>query len=192
MVLYPEAQKRAQKEIDSVVGTGRLPDFDDESSLPFVSALVSEVLRWHPVAPIAVPHRLVVDDVYEGYFLPAGSVVIGNAWAVLHDESTYPEPSQFRPERFLDPDVKPPDAAFGFGRRICPGRFMARSSLWIAVASVLAAYDISPVVDVDGIPQIPKEEYTAAVITYPEAFRCTIRPRSTRAEELITSLKDVA
>ena len=109
MVLHPDARRRAQAEIDDVVGTGRLPDFDDEKSLPYVSALVNEVMRWHPVAPVgtlraekrslslsfflgidfffffflfssAVPHRLTVDDVYEGYFLPAGSIVIGNAW----------------------------------------------------------------------------------------------------------------
>jgi hypothetical protein len=103
MVLHPDAQSRAQSEIDNVVGMARLPDFGDEASLPYVSALVEEVLRWHPVAPIgahypaffsvvkqltfcvifglaAVPHRLTVDDVYEGYFLPAGSIVIGNTW----------------------------------------------------------------------------------------------------------------
>jgi cytochrome P450 len=85
--------------------------------------------------------------------------------AVLHDESVYPEPSQFKPERYLNPNLKPPDAVFGFGRRICPGRFMARSSMWIAIASVLAAYDISPVVDGDGVSQIPKEEYTVGVIS---------------------------
>jgi Cytochrome P450 len=101
MVLHPDAQRRAQMEIDKIVGTDRLPDFSDEMSLPYVSALIKEVLRWHPVAPIgtpysphfrrsenfclisrtsAVPHRLVTDDVYEGYFLPAGSMVIGNTW----------------------------------------------------------------------------------------------------------------
>jgi len=101
MVLHPDAQRKAQAEIDNVVGTARLPDFGDEASLPYVSALVNEVMRWHPVAPVgtyltyifphdealdlssgflAVPHRLVVDDVYEGYFLPAGSIVIGNTW----------------------------------------------------------------------------------------------------------------
>ena len=52
MVLHPDAQGRAQREIDSVVGTGRLPDFDDEMSLPYVSAVVEEVMRWHPVAPV--------------------------------------------------------------------------------------------------------------------------------------------
>jgi len=87
-------------EIDSTLEADRLPDFGDEASLPYVSALVKEVTRWHPVAPTgmrlptwciasqaflissttAVPHRLIVDDVYEGYFLPAGSIVIGNSW----------------------------------------------------------------------------------------------------------------
>ncbi|KAI9450441.1 cytochrome P450 [Lactarius psammicola] len=187
MVLHPDAQRKAQMEIDNVVGMDRLPDFADEASLPYVSALIKEVLRWHPVTPIAVPHRLVTDDVYEGYFLPAGSMVIGNAWAVLHDESVFPDPSQFRPERFLDPNVKLPEAVFGFGRRICPGRFMARSSMWITIASVLAAFEIGPVTDSDGVPLIPREDYKAGVISYPEAFACAIRPRSKHAEELVVT-----
>jgi cytochrome P450 len=187
MVLHPDAQRKAQMEIDNVVGVDRLPNFGDEMSLPYVSALVKVVMRWHPVAPIAVPHRLVTDDVYEGYFLPAGSMVIGNAWAVLHDESVFPEPNQFRPERFLDPNVKLPEAVFGFGRRICPGRFMARSSMWIAIVSVLAAFEIGPITDGDGVPLIPREDYTAGVISYPEAFACAIRPRSKRAEELVVA-----
>ncbi|KAI0295664.1 cytochrome P450 [Multifurca ochricompacta] len=174
MVLHPDAQRKAQMEIDKM-------------SLPYVSALIKEVMRWHPVTPIAVPHRLVTDDVYEGYFLPAGSMVIGNAWAVLHDETVFPEPSQFQPERFLDPNVKLPEAVFGFGRRICPGRFMARSSMWITVASVLAAFEISPIIDGDGTPLIPKEEYKPGIISYPELFNCMIRPRSNRMEELIAS-----
>ena len=85
--------------------------------------------------------------------------------AVLHDESVFPEPGQFRPERFLDPNVKLPEAVFGFGRRICPGRYMARSSIWITVASVLAAFEIGPVTDGDGVPLIPREDYTPGVIS---------------------------
>jgi len=187
MVLHPDAQRKAQMEIDNVIGVDRLPDFGDETSLPYVSALVKEVMRWHPVTPIAVPHRLVTDDIYEGYFLPAGSMVIGNAWAVLHDESVFPEPSQFRPERFLDPNVKLPEAVYGFGRRICPGRFMARSSMWITVASVLAAFEIGPIIDHDGIPRVPRENYKPGIISYPEPFACAIRPRLKHTEGLVVA-----
>ena len=52
MTLYPEVQVRAQKEIESVVGLGGLPDFNDRDSLPYVNALIAEVLRWHPVVPL--------------------------------------------------------------------------------------------------------------------------------------------
>lgn len=85
--------------------------------------------------------------------------------AVLHDDSVFQEPSQFRPERFLDPNVKLPEAVYGFGRRICPGRFMARSSIWITIASVLAAFEIAPITDHDGVPQVPKENYTPGIIS---------------------------
>ncbi|KAF8262577.1 cytochrome P450 [Lactarius quietus] len=192
MVLHPDAQIKAQMEIDNVIGVNRLPDFGDETSLPYVSALVKEVMRWHPVAPIAVPHRLVTDDVYEGYLLPAGSMVIGNAWAVLHDEAVFPEPSQFRPERFLDPNVKLPEAVYGFGRRICPGRFMARSSMWITVASILAAFEIRPITDDAGVPQIPREDYNPGIISYPDAFACAIRPRLKYTEELVVASLNMA
>ena len=52
MILYPETQKRAQEELDAVLGPDRLPEFDDFPSLPYVEALVMEILRWHPVVPI--------------------------------------------------------------------------------------------------------------------------------------------
>lgn len=84
---------------------------------------------------------------------------------MLHDESVFPEPSHFRPERFLDPNVKLPEAVYGFGRRICPGRFMARSSMWITVASVLAAFEIGPIIDHDGVPQVPGENYKPGIIS---------------------------
>ncbi|KAJ8095064.1 hypothetical protein PM082_010282 [Marasmius tenuissimus] len=80
MALHPEFQIQAQKEIDTVVGSGSLPDFDDRDKLPFVNALIAETLRWNPVVPLGVAHRASDDDEYEGYLIPAGTTIIANAW----------------------------------------------------------------------------------------------------------------
>lgn len=103
MTRHPDIQEKAQREIDGFVGSARLPSFDDEDSLPYVKALFKEVLRFHPVAPcgkayhifplhdlnctVNVSHaaglrELTADDVYKGYRMPAGSVVLVNAWFV--------------------------------------------------------------------------------------------------------------
>ncbi|KAJ7882316.1 cytochrome P450, partial [Mycena leptocephala] len=191
MLANPEAQRKAQTEIDAVTGGKYLPDFDDEAAMPYVSALVKEVLRWKNVTPMGVPHFLAIEDEYRGYRLPAGSVVIGNTWAILHDEVMYPDPYAFKPERFLldgkpNPAVKDPDcAAFGFGRRICPGRHMARSSIWFTVVSILATFNIERAVDEAGRPIEPTFEYLSALVSAPLPFKCSITPRSKEAVALI-------
>ncbi|KAJ7076206.1 cytochrome P450 [Mycena belliarum] len=101
MLMHPDAQKQAQAEIDSVTHGKYLPDMNDEALLPYTSALVKEVLRWKNSTPLAMPHVLTMDDEYRGYRLPAGSLVIGNTWAIMHDEATYPDPYAFKPERWL-------------------------------------------------------------------------------------------
>lgn len=80
MAMFPEAQKKAQEELDRVIGGARLPEFEDQESLPYVNALFREVLRWHPITPISVPHRTVADDVYNGYFIPAKTIITVNVW----------------------------------------------------------------------------------------------------------------
>lgn len=100
MLLHPDAQKSAQAELDRVLGGDRLPRMEDRSQLPYLEATLKELLRWEPVAPIGkrtcffmseieliihaagVPHTITQDDVYDGYFLPAGSTVFGNTWFV--------------------------------------------------------------------------------------------------------------
>ena len=85
--------------------------------------------------------------------------------AILHDEDAYPDPLTFNPDRFIkngeiNPDVRDPAvAAFGFGRRICPGRFMAYESMWIAVASTLAVFNVTEAMRQDGRPIAPTEDY---------------------------------
>ena len=123
MIFNPKAMKKAQEELDRVVCKGELPDFSHKDNLPYIDALVKEVLRWSPPLPVAFPNRAMQDDVYRGYFIPKGTTVIQNIWAVFRDPNVYPDPEAFNPDRFLkdekiDPLVfNPEDRVFGTGRR---------------------------------------------------------------------------
>ncbi|KAH9066195.1 cytochrome P450 [Lactarius vividus] len=181
MTLYPEVQQKAQAEIDQVVGNSRLPDFSDQAALPYVQAVLKEVLRWHPVTPLGVPHKVIVSDVYEGYYIPAGSTIIPNVWGIMRDPTVFAEPDRFYPERWLSPDAPAfPNQAFGFGARQCPGRFLARASTWSNIACILATFDITPTEDGP-----PEETYSSGTISYVEPFRCNIQPRSVAAALLV-------
>ncbi|KII84162.1 hypothetical protein PLICRDRAFT_46528 [Plicaturopsis crispa FD-325 SS-3] len=189
MTLFPEVQRKAQAEIDAVVGSDRLPSFADRENLPYTYAVLTEVLRWNSVAPTGVPHRAMEDDIIDGYLVPKGSIIIANLWQMLHDPQVYPEPFKFDPSRHIATPEKPAQrdprhACFGFGRRICPGMHMAESSVWIVIATALAVFDISKAV-VDGVEITPVHENTTGTISFPKPFKCTIKPRSEKAVALI-------
>ncbi|KAI0816985.1 cytochrome P450 [Trametes gibbosa] len=199
MAIHKDVQEKAQAELDSVVGPDRLPTFADRDSLPYTNALMKEVLRWHVISPIGVAHRSDAEDVYKGYSIPAGALIIPNVWAMARDESEYPEPDEFRPGRFLrdgkiDPNVRDPASfAFGFGRRICPGLHFVDIALYITFASILHVFRIGPPVDEDGAPQPLKARYVETSLTArPQAFECTITPRSAHAVRLINALSEDA
>ncbi|THH27825.1 hypothetical protein EUX98_g6365 [Antrodiella citrinella] len=157
MAMFPTVQKKAQEELDRIVGLHRLPEFDDFEKMPYVRAIVMEVMRWVPVLPFGIPHALTTDDVYDGYHIPKGTAVIPNAWAMLHDPEDYPEPELFKPERFIGKDGRidvnvrdPSTIAFGFGRRMCPGRHFSNNTLSILIASTLHVFDVTAGVDASG------------------------------------------
>ncbi|PFH46822.1 hypothetical protein AMATHDRAFT_7363 [Amanita thiersii Skay4041] len=171
MAMYPDVQKKAQMEIDAVVGHERLPSFEDRQSLHYVNAIVKELTRWLPVAPLGLPHVSTEDDVYEGFFIPKGTVIMGNIWAIMRDPEVFPEPEEFRPERFikdgkfsLNSALDPQAVVFGFGRRICPGRFLSDSLLYLTVASVLATFDILPPFDEHDHPVKLSIETTSGLV----------------------------
>ncbi|KAJ2927403.1 hypothetical protein H1R20_g9694, partial [Candolleomyces eurysporus] len=138
----PEVQRKARAEIDSVVGSDRLPTVTDRENLPYVHAVVKEINRWHSVTPLGAPRASVEDDEYDGYFIPKGTMIFPNNWyassadfgaglraqiphfrAVMHDPEVFDRPFEFIPERYLKDgkiDRSVPDseyAAFGHGRR---------------------------------------------------------------------------
>ncbi|KAG1741078.1 cytochrome P450 [Suillus lakei] len=191
MTLFSDVQKKAQAEIDAVVGTDRLPSFADRDSLPYTEALVKEVLRWNVVAPTGtrIIHCVSEDDIHDGYYIPKGSFIIPNIWFMLNDPRTYANPSRFKPERFLDNDGKEPETeprtiCFGFGRRICPGLHLADASIWLSTVMSLAVFDISKVVE-NGIEITPEVDPSLGSICHPKPFKCSIKPRSAKAIALI-------
>jgi cytochrome P450 len=183
MVLYPDVQRRAQGEIDSVVGRDRLPTFEDRASLPYIESILRETLRWHPIVPLSVPHATSSDDTYDGYFIPKGTAVISNIWAMSRDEKRYPSASSFIPERFLDDnnvltDDDPARYVFGFGRRACPGRHAADASVWSAIATVLATVEFSSAKDDQGKVIEFTPRYKTGITHSPMVFPCNISARS--------------
>ncbi|KDQ52240.1 hypothetical protein JAAARDRAFT_40360 [Jaapia argillacea MUCL 33604] len=189
MVLYPEVQKKAQAEIDRVVGNDRLPTYSDRENLPYVEAIISEVLRWKPVAPLGLPHRVMKDDVHAGYHIPKDSIIIANIWQFLHDPRSYHDPEEFNPERFLPtgtraPEPDPRTVCFGFGRRTCPGIHLAEASVYLFCARALATLNISKIVE-NGVVVEPVCESTSGFLSHPKPFRCNITPRSPKALGLV-------
>jgi len=193
MLSNPSVIRKAREELATVVGSDRLPVIDDLPHLPYIGAIVKETWRWYPAIPV-VPHFSTEVGEYNGYYIPKGSLVSGNSWAILRDPDIYPEPEAFNPDRFLtpegkhNPDVLDPNViSFGYGRRICPGRSYANQFLGIMIASILHCFDVSPASDGEGRPIPLATDIVAAFVTSPGPFACSIKPHSADAESLIQS-----
>ncbi|KAK3297434.1 cytochrome P450 [Chaetomium fimeti] len=193
-VLYlmqnPDAQRKAQEEVDRVVGSDRLPTWDDIPNLPYTNLILQETYRMNPLSPLGIPHASVADDVYNGMFIPKGTVIYPNVWAMSHDESVYAEPFRFWPERYLPKEQggngEPlPVGNFGFGRRICIGRNLAENSLLIVLATMLATIDIDWPRGADGKPTPfePEWSYRGQASVLP--FRSSIKSRSLKSKALL-------
>ncbi len=142
-------------ELDRVVGSSRLPTWEDEINLPYLRATIKEMHRWAPIASLGFPHATSEEDWYLGHYVPQGTIVIPNIPALSRDPQVYEDPESFCPERFLGNDLnaaasaKNPDFRkrdhfhYGFGRRFCQGIFVAEASLYIAVARVIWTFAIS-------------------------------------------------
>ncbi|KIJ25480.1 hypothetical protein M422DRAFT_38684 [Sphaerobolus stellatus SS14] len=200
LVVFPNVQHRAQEELDHIIGGAdspsfRLPTFNDRPNLPYIEALLKEILRWTPGIGSGMPHLSIKEDIYRGWRIPKGSIIFANSWGILKDKNVYPDPYVFKPERFLPNEnntVQPdPTAAFGFGRRACPGKHLAESSLFIDIACLLAAFEFLPLKDKDGKDIDLKYVFEpgSGFILRPPAFSCTIRPRSNITERVVRDLE---
>jgi cytochrome P450 len=199
MLLYPEVQRKAQEEIERVVGPSRLPTMEDEPNLQYIRSIMKESLRWMPTTIMgAVPHAVTQDDWYEGYLIPKNAGVVNNVWSINMDPVRHPDPRRFDPERYMNdfqnmadsaanPDASKRDQfTFGAGRRICPGIHVAERSLFLGVARILWAFDIAPALDGQGKAIIPdQEKLTQGFVCQPEEFPVKITPRSESRKQMV-------
>ncbi|KAI0081411.1 cytochrome P450 [Panus rudis PR-1116 ss-1] len=195
MTQHPEVLKKAQEEIDRVVGPGRLPDFGDRDSLPYLDCIIREVFRWHPPVPMGIPHYSMKDDQYRHYNIPAECMMIANIWGMTRDTEYFPDPEVFCPERFEKWDrsgshiMDPHNLVFGFGRRQCPAQNFAESNVYLVLAHIIATMDITKAVGAKGIPITPEHKYKSGFVhSHHLPFQCTIRPRSAEVADLIRQL----
>jgi cytochrome P450 len=150
MCIFPEVQRKAQEELDRVIpNQDRFPNWVDEEKLPYISALVTENFRWRSAIVLGgPPHAPIKDDVYNGYLIPKGTTLIGNLWAIHRNPKDYPNPDEFRPERWLDEDEYRPRPTkrgiftFGWGRRACSGQPLAEQGIWFTIAELLFAFEM--------------------------------------------------
>ncbi|KAK7052071.1 putative cytochrome P450 [Favolaschia claudopus] len=196
LVAYPDAQRKAQEEMDRVVGDHRMPTLDDLEEMPYIRAMILENHRFRPVAPLLVPHGALADEEYKGFLIPKGCTIFVNMWGIFHDPELYDDPENFVPERYLlsENGTKPgvdgsdlrPNLPFGVGRRVCPGIHLAQNSININAMNLVWAFNFTPDTDTQGNP-IPLDtlDYHKGILTGPRSFKCKITPRSAGKADII-------
>jgi len=183
---------RARAVLDAAVGRTRMPSFEDRAALAYVEAVVLEMLRWRPIAPSGVPHRADADDEYRGWRIPEGAVVIANAWGIGRDASVFGDRvDDFVPERWLRVDGETttvrrdlPHPFFGYGKRMCTGRYLALDGLWILVARLLWAFDFAPAGEEGSMPD-PLDLRPHGFTITPGPFKLRLEPRGAWVEDVV-------
>nr|XP_022332619.1 cytochrome P450 2C28-like isoform X1 [Crassostrea virginica] len=169
MIRHPDVQDKMRKEINDVIGTSRFPSLEDKPKLPYCEAVIHETLRVGAIGPISVPHGLTSDLKYNDFTIPKEAILIPNLYSVFFDETIFPNPHAFKPERFLDDEGKLQNTekvlAFSLGRRVCLGEALARMELFLFVTSLIQRFRLLP-----GDDNIPSEKDIMGITYAPQDF----------------------
>eukprot|EP01065_Artemidia_motanka_P046321 TRINITY_DN6992_c0_g3_i3.p1 TRINITY_DN6992_c0_g3~~TRINITY_DN6992_c0_g3_i3.p1 ORF type:complete len:535 (+),score=182.19 TRINITY_DN6992_c0_g3_i3:63-1667(+) len=187
---YPETQRKVQEELEREVGPGRLPSYEDRDRLPYLNAVILELMRWKHFAPFGLPHQTLEDTQCLGFNIPKNTQVIINFHAAGRDKSAWKNPDEWRPERwleeekdlqhsFLDGEVKNTAKAykiipFGAGKRMCVGYGLGRIVMWCKVATHLHCFDFES--GTGGKLNIEDEHFGVTVVPNEQPVKITPRP----------------
>lgn len=135
---------------------------------------------------MGIPHAMSADIMCSGYLVPKGAVVVPMIWWFLHDPCVYAEPDAFQPERYLEPRNEPdPTIIFGYGRRVCPGRYFAEANVFLIVSQMLASFHIKKRTDELGVEVEPVLDVLPGLHSHLKKFPYRIEVRSLRHGEII-------
>ncbi|XP_019267229.1 PREDICTED: cytochrome P450 CYP736A12-like [Nicotiana attenuata] len=142
----PDVMKKLQNELEQVIGKNRMVEESDLENLEYLDMVIKEGFRLHPVVPLLIPHESIEDCTVDGFHIRKGSRILVNVWAIGRDPDIWPEPENFKPERFLgcNIDVKGHSfqlLPFGFGRRSCPGLQLGLTIVQLLVAQLVHCFD---------------------------------------------------
>ena len=201
LAAHPEAQERAAEEVTRVVGSSRTPDLSDEDNMPYIRAVIKEILRMCPVSTSGLRHSASTDVQYAGTTFPKDTILVANVNALHWDPNRFEDPFVFKPERYLNhpqrsayyanqADVEARDHfTFGMGRRVCPGIHIGENGLFLAVSNLIWAYQFKPPIGPDGNEQemlIGDEAFREGHIRIPNPYQVRIVPRDAERSTLIT------
>ncbi|KAI2636215.1 cytochrome P450 [Hypomontagnella submonticulosa] len=196
MVHHPKWQAAVQKEIDEVC-EGRLPTLDDAPKLPTLRACIKETMRWRPNVPTGVAHEMEADDEFRGYFLEKGTRILPLDWAFLRNPEKYPDPDNYRPERWLEagwPTYQEPltqyptikgMTSFGWGQRQCLGQSLTQDELIVACGALAWCFNLKHKKDPatgEELP-VPTDKSNSLLIIKPDSFQMAFEPRSQARKE---------
>ncbi|KAI9283380.1 cytochrome P450 [Sporodiniella umbellata] len=159
---YPEWQKKIAKELDAFFEEhGRFPKYTERSKLPCTLAYMKEAMRYKTSAALGLPHRATEDIVYKDYIIPKDTILFGNGHTANLSATHYKDPETFDPERYMN-DFRSIHASskshvdnremfnFGWGRRMCPGIYLAEVEIFTWLCHLLAEHTVEPYVSPDG------------------------------------------
>ncbi|XP_069999742.1 cytochrome P450 2U1-like [Penaeus vannamei] len=180
LVRHPEVQEKIFQEVDAVIGTDRMPTYEDRLRMPYTEAFTTEVFRFGSITPLAL-HGNPEETTINGYRIPKRSWVIGNIWGIHWDKKLWGDPENFRPERFLDDEgqvVRSEHVVpFSVGRRNCLGESLARIEAFQFLTAMLQRYRFS----VPEGHEVPGTGFHCGVTLNPREFEVLLTPRTAKA-----------
>ncbi|CAL8156648.1 unnamed protein product [Prunus armeniaca] len=150
LIQHPDDLKKVQEELKEVVGLKNMVEESHIPKLHYLDAVIKETFRLHPALPLLVPRCPSQSTTIGGYYIPKGSVIFTNIWAIHRDPNLWDNPLEFRPKRFLnDPPSNNFDykgnkleyLPFGSGRRMCAGLPLAEKMMIYVLASFLHSFE---------------------------------------------------